>query len=630
MIFQIAASIIAICMSNTATATAFAEDAAEQGHSLRGAMQQHQAWGASLQSPNPKTLSAQTLESMTDHGGVYSWDSEVFQPTTRKQLLDKVAWCRKNGVPLRVKGSGWSFNKFLDPTSKNGEPGVNILLKQGEFVGIHSYNESDNTVKVGAGTMRGPIYKELNRRGRQLMASGECFTLAESQTVGGLVGNAVHDTFQKAFTPETTKSLEVLVFDSSGSPVIRSFSDKDGDDYYAHFGGIGLAGIIVSATFYTEPTRFYHRLPYLPGSDYKDSFNPGDNALGINELVDTYNIMAQDVNADGSVKLLSVANPESPRNDDSTTYTTSFANALHDLAYKFNTDGNNTLAAFFFDMPDKAEDLNGQMMDGNLHVYGDSRYYKLAEGPIPDFTVNYTKFDDTSPFMGKEYLSPNPSLIDILWGSLAKVQDSIHDLEWKHANLKNFPDKPTENSLNNVHWAYFSEIPHLTGPDYMYTFEKAVEFYISESDLIRFAHILQHAAVEMRNRAEEEGAGGRLYADVRYAVKTDTAFMSSYYKENKLAVDLGVQKGQYSNELYTKMVTRVLAECKALEVPVRIHMGKFFVYDSNFTHWMYSENIRRRFTDVIERLDPYHVFAPEQWRELFTVRSQSMVGLDSQ
>ena len=124
----------------------------------------------------------------------------------------------------------------------------------------------------------------------------------------------------------------------------------------------------------------------------------------------------------------------------------------------------------------------------------------------------------------------------------------------------------------------------------------------------------------MANQAKAEGGGGMLYADSRYAIGSETAFMSPFYKQNKLAVDVGVAKNTYSNEVFTTFVRRVLSECKEQNIPIRMHTGKFYVYDPTFTHWMYDEEARGRFTDVIEELDPFHMFAPEHWRDLFTIK----------
>ena len=48
----------------------------------------------------------------------------------------------------------------------------------------------------------------LDKKRQQLEASGECYTEEASQQVGGLIANGVHDTMQRAFTPETVPSLE--------------------------------------------------------------------------------------------------------------------------------------------------------------------------------------------------------------------------------------------------------------------------------------------------------------------------------------------------------------------------------------------------------------------------------------
>ena len=44
--------------------------------------------------------------------------------------------------------------------------------------------------------------------------------------------------------------LEALVFEN-GKAVIKTFKAADGDEFYAFFGGMGMTGIIVSATIST-------------------------------------------------------------------------------------------------------------------------------------------------------------------------------------------------------------------------------------------------------------------------------------------------------------------------------------------------------------------------------------------
>lgn len=129
------------------------------------------------------------LQTVGNYNDLYTWQSELFEASTAQELLNKVQWCKDNNVQLRVRGAGWSVNKFLDPTSANGQPGVNIVL-QGDFLGVKEFDEETGTIKVGAGTKRGPLYEALYRYNRSLLASGECFTLQDSQVVGGLIANS--------------------------------------------------------------------------------------------------------------------------------------------------------------------------------------------------------------------------------------------------------------------------------------------------------------------------------------------------------------------------------------------------------------------------------------------------------
>jgi hypothetical protein len=63
---------------------------------------------------------------------------------------------------------------------------------------------------------------------------------------------------------------------------------------------------------------------------------------------------------------------------------------------------------------------------------------------------------------------------------------------------------------------------------------------------------------------------------------------------------------------------KVLNGCKEKGIPVRIHTGKFYVYDEKLTHYMYDEPTRQRFGAVAKKHDPDGVFAPAAWLKLFT------------
>ena len=53
---------------------------------------------------------------------------------------------------------------------------------------------------------------------------------------------------------------------------------------------------------------------------------------------------------------------------------------------------------------------------------------------------------------------------------------------------------------------------------------------------------------------------------------------------------------------------------------MRIHTGKFYVYEEDLTSYMYDHATRQRFGKVTKKHDPEGVFAPTAWRKLFTER----------
>ena len=602
----------------------------------------------------PEPINPADLSTMATFDGNYEWEAEKFVANTKEDLLEKLDWARQNNVTTRVIGSGWSFNKFLDPAKADGTPGLNILLR-GDFDGVEEYDEEKNTIKAGGGTMRGPIYTELYSRGRQLLAAGECFSLEESQTVGGILANAVHETFQIGFTPESVESVEVAVFDpETGKAVIKSLSDADGDEFYAQFGGMGMPGIITSATFKTEPVSYWHRMPYLPGVDYIDAFNPGQREPTMDELIQTYGIPAQTSDANGTLEV-DYVDGAPIFYPDSWHYQSTYPNFLEDLVAKFNKttndDGTTELIAACFYMWTDVDDENAGQVMAKGEYDMPCRMYKRAKGPIPEHVVNYTAFDDTSFRMGKalNHMTPYPNTVRAKSNSsqapysdpfmahhmdraLQAVEDSIHQAEWTAANLLNFPDDP-DGAVTNMSWAYMTEIPNLTGPAYIRQgFEVAVEFYVEPKDTEAFAAIVRQAQKDMADAAEKDpdyaknapygGRGSVPNSDTRFVIGSPTAFMSPYYGANRLVVDLGHYSGEWRNKDYDVLVTSILEAAKDQNIPIRQNTGKYFIYDPELIHYMYDEATRERFTKVLDKYDPDNVFAPKQWRDLFTVEQQ--------
>jgi hypothetical protein len=571
----------------------------------------------------------------------YKWDADVFVASTHDQLLQKVKWCMNHGVSLRVKASGWSCNRFLDPSKSadhnDQEVGVQIILA-GEFDGVMKVDDPEGTITAGAATQREPIYSILDKSGRQLMCSGECFTATESQAVGGLIANAVHDTMQESFSPETVLSLEALVFDENKDPVIRSFSSADGDDYFAFFGGMGMTGIIVSATLKCIDKKYYHYRPYLPGSKYDDddSFEVGKEARDLSQLICRHNIKNQgEINVTGRDLDVNV-----PRNGGLSTYRSSFANALKDLCDKHRCDKDDICAMFYlFPLPEDEEKASrelGRLADGSVTAEGLGRYWKRSYEQKPQYTVTQDIYNDISPLMGKEYLQ-DPKTIDALFPSLLDVQNSVTSTKWKYANLMNHTTKESKSddvklALSDKcrHWAVCeSEVAHTTGPSYIYCWERATEFYVKEKDIDAFVQILQPAVVAMIGAAIKEGTtssnAASIFADCRYALKSEDAFMTGWYKEDHLAVDIGCTKHHFTNSQYETMTKRVLTGCKEQNIDIRLHTGKFYVYEEEFTHHMYSKEVRGQFGAVVSKFDPYGVFAPHRWRTLFTDNCSSIL-----
>jgi len=343
-------------------------------------------------------------ETITNIAENYKWEAYYHEINSRKELIDKADECRSKGVPLRVLASGWSCNRFIDPTPKatgcSKNVGVNIKLC-GELAEVLVHKLTKTTVTAMAGAMRGPIYEVLNnlKPPRQLDASGECYTEEASQQVGGLIANGVHDTMQRAFTPETVPELEALVFEN-GKAVIKTFTAADGDDFYAFFGGMGMTGIIVSATISTVEKTYYQSLCYLPGVKYMHdpSFEVYQKAMTQEQLVLIHDIKEQCPPS----KTYDVGNPTDYLKFDNSspfkTYVSPFATALHDLVEKHHTGCKDVIAMFYqFPDPEKSDNTIGPdgLPCGAVCSTGSSglgRFYRCVN---PDGPVDLPKYTGT-------------------------------------------------------------------------------------------------------------------------------------------------------------------------------------------------------------------------------------------
>ena len=112
------------------------------------------------------------------------------------------------------------------------------------------------------------------------------------------------------------------------------------------------------------------------------------------------------------------------------------------------------------------------------------------------------------------------------------------------------------------HWAYVDpKVAHTTGPCYIHLWAKATEFYIEVKHIDAFATIAQEAVMDMMAAVKSAGGCSRpisIKADCRYALSTETGFMTGYYGHDSLAIDFSNKKAEgYTNELFTEMTKKV-------------------------------------------------------------------------
>eukprot|EP01127_Copromyxa_protea_P003331 TRINITY_DN13163_c0_g1_i1.p1 TRINITY_DN13163_c0_g1~~TRINITY_DN13163_c0_g1_i1.p1 ORF type:complete len:477 (+),score=27.44 TRINITY_DN13163_c0_g1_i1:79-1431(+) len=443
---------------------------------------------------------------------------------------------------------------------------------------------------------------------KELMASGECFLVSESQQLGGLIANAVHDTMQRAFTPETILHIRAAVFHQEKA-IIRDFSREDGDQFFSFFGGFGITGIIVAATVIITPKTYFHRLVYSPGTSFVDDYQRRCPPPALRPFSDCNNNYAITNFKEAMMDLVRKHKHKPDREiSDFSEYCRQPTKGLLDVAACFVLFSNS-------DTP--------VVVSRTL-----SRYFRYTEDKPESFAViKQDHHNDYSALLAKEYCN-SPESIDILSHHAIGVEAAIQNLKYKAVNIQNF------RKVGHPHEAYYqSNVAHTTGPHYIYLWDKAVEYYVRTFDIPSFCDILE---IELRNhllptvnpqgtfqdRPKEtpQDASTRLvsiFADCRYVCHSDTAFMTGFYGQDAVAIDIGCTKFHYSNDVYTKFTSAVLRKCIEADIHVRLHTGKFYVYEKELVDSMYEKNIRDRLAKVVRQHDPTRVFAPKWMRELF-------------
>ena len=582
-----------------------------------------------------------TVEVVENYTGSESWHATVVHASTCGDLLDQVNWCHQNSVPLRVAAAGWNYGYFVSPNfplKDDDRTGVNIKLN-GDFKKTISHTK--DTVTVGAGIERGAIYAYLRQPdvNRDLMAGGECFTINTSQQAGALVANAVHDTNQQAFTPETVHSLEAVVFENNIA-VIKEFSTKDGDAFYSFFGGFGLTGIIVSVTFKTVPKTWYHRVPYyLPGTVYAAALEVGVNGpANYTETIKKFGIQQQ--TEPDSDSLLTNSEVRGPGFYNLPKYKSSFTNFINDFMNKTNHAAEGDVVAYYgpFGLDSSVQGRPPADMMLDIDMRNDARYYIRATEQVPDFVVTWGEYVDVSALMnkdltigtgtGRQYSHNDVAYSDPNSNYAYDVQDSIMNYKWKNANINNqypFPEgqdpysPAQQNALTNQYWAFVENtIAHATGPNFIFGVSGVgAEFDVGNDDIYDFAKILRNSAYEFCV-TQEPNCAGDLTMDIRSAKRSDTAFMSSFYQSDRIVIEIpGLPPKE---EDFKKFVYLVKKRSEEKNIKFGMHPGKLYVHEQEMTHFIYDEDKRKRLTRIIQQHDPKGVFAPDRLRDLFIHR----------
>lgn len=166
--------------------------------------------------------------------------AQVIAPADSAEVADAVIAARRNGLHVKMVGSGHSFT---DIAVSDG-----LMLLPDRLVGIRSLDRDAMTVTVLAGTSLRVLNDRLQDLGLALHNMGDI----DEQTVAGAISTGTHGTGGRwASLSAQVVSMEMVTADGS---LLRASVDENTDLFQAARVGLGALGIITAVTFIVEPT----------------------------------------------------------------------------------------------------------------------------------------------------------------------------------------------------------------------------------------------------------------------------------------------------------------------------------------------------------------------------------------
>ncbi|MGA9749940.1 MAG: D-arabinono-1,4-lactone oxidase [Nocardioides sp.] len=164
---------------------------------------------------------------------------QAISPTDAEQVVDAVHAARRQGLRVKMIGTGHSFTAIAVTDG--------LLLRPERLVGVRSVDRSAMTVTVLAGTPLHVLNAALDGLGLALGNLGDI----DRQTVAGAVSTGTHGSGGRwASLSSQVVRLELVTADGS---LVTVDAEHDPDLYEAARVGLGAVGVLVAVTFRVEP-----------------------------------------------------------------------------------------------------------------------------------------------------------------------------------------------------------------------------------------------------------------------------------------------------------------------------------------------------------------------------------------
>ncbi|QNN52988.1 D-arabinono-1,4-lactone oxidase [Nocardioides mesophilus] len=182
-------------------------------------------------------------------GGSHHWQSwsglsqarpaRVLRPADAGEVADAVVAARRNGLRVKMVGSGHSFT---DIAVTDG-----LLLRPDRLTGIRAVDRAAMTVTVEAGTTLRDLNARLEALGLALHNLGDI----DAQTVAGAISTGTHGAGGRwASLSAQVVAVELVLAD--GTLLVAS-EHEDPDLFEAARLGLGAVGVLTAVTFAVEP-----------------------------------------------------------------------------------------------------------------------------------------------------------------------------------------------------------------------------------------------------------------------------------------------------------------------------------------------------------------------------------------